>query len=78
MALKSCICEKEPAITKESSIPLPKWKEECYGVIMGSNRRHRDFSMRVGDVLVAHDDEGIVLKTVGIGGIIIFMGLVDK
>ena len=53
-----------------TTIPLQKLEEQCYGVIMDSTRQHHPLEIRVGDILVVDEQEGIVLKSGGVGGIV--------
>ncbi|KIW30922.1 uncharacterized protein PV07_02613 [Cladophialophora immunda] len=63
---KSTPIKQKPLTT----IPLQKLEEQCYGVIMDSTHKHHPLEIRVGDILVVHEHEGIVLKSGGVGGIV--------
>ena len=53
-----------------TTIPLRTLREQCYGVIIDSNRKDHPLELRVGDILVVHDHEGFVLKSGGVSGIV--------
>ena len=63
---KSILMKQKPPTT----IPLQKLEEQCYGVIMDSTHKHHPLEIRVGDILVVHEHEGVVLKSGGVGGIV--------
>ncbi|OAL40315.1 hypothetical protein AYO20_00051 [Fonsecaea nubica] len=57
--------------TPSTTIPFEKLEEQCYGVVMDSNREPHPLKIPVGYILVIHDGEGVVLKTGIFGGIFV-------
>ncbi|KIW82039.1 hypothetical protein Z517_05066 [Fonsecaea pedrosoi CBS 271.37] len=63
--------------TPSTTIPFEKLEEQCYGVVMDSNLEPHPLKIPVGDILVIHDGEGVVLKTGIFGGIFVELKGVD-